>query len=190
MSPRTPDNLLIVRETQRAVIYLDGQYLETLEPGRHYMPKRYRIFSRTCYPVYSIFVVEVNERELFIDDQGAKSSDDKDIKLHAVLDFKVIDAALAVRTAEKYEDRLKRDTGIAIERVASAMDAEEIKSSRDAFAEKVLAELRPSVARYGIEVIGLRLTTVKVKKDEKSKDKDDKDKKLIKVNADISLPKE
>jgi membrane protease subunit HflK len=189
--PWTPDNLLIVRETERAVIYEDGKYFETLGPGRHYVPKRYRFFTRTCYPVYDILIVDMSAREVVVEDLGALSIDEKKIGLNAIIDFRVSDPVLAVNRKEKYEDRLKRDTEIALEQVASGLTAQAIKDGRDEFREAVLNRLRPLAKHYGVDILGLKLTAIKPKKDDEAKDdKSDKDKKIIKVSGDISIPKD
>jgi regulator of protease activity HflC (stomatin/prohibitin superfamily) len=186
--PWTPDNLLIVRETERAVIYKDGIYSETLGPGRHYLPKRYRFFTRTCYPIYNIFMVDVSEREVIVEDLGALSTDEKKIGLNAIMDFRVSDPARAVMRKEKYEDRLKRDAQIAIEQVSSGLTAQAIKDDRDAFRQAVLDRLRPLAMDYGVDILGLKLTAIKPKKDEKPKDdKSDKNKMTLKVDADINI---
>lgn len=188
--PWTPDNLLIVRETERALIYEDGIYSETLGPGRHYVPKRYRFFTCTSYPVYDILIVDMSEREVIVEDPGALSTDEKKIGLNAIVDFRVSDPALALNRKEKYEDRLKRDTEIALEQIASGLTAQAIKDDRNGFRQAVLNRLRPLAMDYGVDILGLKLTAIKPKKDDTAKDdKSDKDKKIIKVSGDISIPK-
>ena len=48
--------------------------------------------------------------------------------------------------------------------------------------------MRPLATDYGVDVLDLKLTAIKPKKDDKAKDdKSDKNKKTLKVDADITM---
>jgi regulator of protease activity HflC (stomatin/prohibitin superfamily) len=184
--PWTPDNLLIVRETERAVIYEDGVYSETLEPGRHYVPKRYRFFTCTYYPVYDILMVDLREREVKLSDQKALTRDRQTISYSAWVAYQIDkngleilkhdkDQAALYTSVAKLEDRVKSDIELAAQRAIGLTNSERIIEERMAVIADFARELGERLATRGLLIASSDLRDFSIgdgtKSDKKGDDK-------------------
>jgi hypothetical protein len=183
--PWTPDNLLIVRETERALIYEDGIFSEMLKPGRHHVPKRYRFFTRTCYPIYSILIVDLRENEVKLKDQKALTLDRESVGFSAWVAYQIDEARLdAVKENQasaaiytniaKFEDRLKSDIELAAQRAVGLSELDRVLRNRMNVIADFARELAERIAVYGLIISGTDLRDLTLGGGGKDKKDDDK----------------
>jgi regulator of protease activity HflC (stomatin/prohibitin superfamily) len=143
-------NEIIIKETHRGLRYVDGVLDKVLPAGRYTIPKEVGAFGRRK-PLVEIRVVDVRERDLTLKGQEILTSDKVAIRVSIVVQFRVVDPALACHEVESFEDRLYTDVQLAARRVLALMTLEEILTTRTRLAEGILPEVQAAAKRYGVD---------------------------------------
>jgi regulator of protease activity HflC (stomatin/prohibitin superfamily) len=131
---------IVVQEWERVLVYKDGRFQETLEPGRHRRPRRHRSHVR----------VTVRPRLVVVPAQEVLTADGLSVK---------ISLALAVRTAEPrrwFESVENADTlvysalQIALREEVSRRTLEELLGARAPLADAVRAAVSARAEEVGV----------------------------------------
>lgn len=142
-------NEIIIKDTHRALKYVDGVLTEVLGAGRYELPKP-RIFGRT--PKVEFVLVDMRNRDLTIKGQEILTADKVAIRVSILVQFAVIDPKAAVHTVANYEDRLYSDVQLAARRSLAAMSLEEILTNRTRLSEDILRDVKEAAAGYGVAI--------------------------------------
>ena len=145
----TVQHEIIIKDTHRALKYVDGVLTEVLGAGRHELP-RPRLFGRT--PKVEIVLVDMRNRDLTIKGQEILTADKVAIRVSILVQFAVVDPKAAVHTVENYEDRLYSDVQLAARRSLAAMSLEDILTNRTRLSEDILREVKESATSYGVAI--------------------------------------
>jgi regulator of protease activity HflC (stomatin/prohibitin superfamily) len=129
------------------VLFLDGRYAGTLEPGP------WAFWKGSA----DVRVVEVDLREATLDVPGQEimSADKVSLRLNAVATYRVADARRAVCTADDYKQALYREAQLALRAVLGARDLDALLAAKDAVAAEATALLAPRAEALGLEVLAL-----------------------------------
>ncbi len=127
------------------VLFLDGRYAGTLEPGSWAFWKG----------VADVRVVVVDLREMTLDVQGQEimCADKVTLRLNAVATYRVSDARRAVCTADDYNQALYREAQLALRAVVGARDLDTLLVDKESLARDAVTLLTPRAESLGLEVI-------------------------------------
>ena len=139
-----------IKESHRALLYVDGVLREVLGAGRHELPRRKHVFARE--PQVEVIFVDVRERELTIKGQEILTADKVAIRVSIVVQFRVIDAKAAVEAVTNYEERIYGDVQLAARRSLALMTLDAILTNRNQLSEEILREVKDGALRYGVEI--------------------------------------
>jgi regulator of protease activity HflC (stomatin/prohibitin superfamily) len=142
-------NEIIIKDTHRALKYVDGVLTQVLGAGRHELP-RPRLFGRT--PKVELVLVDMRNRDLTIKGQEILTADKVAIRVSILVQFAVTDPKAAVHAVANYEDRLYSDVQLAARRSLAAMSLEDILTNRHRLSEDILREVKEAAAGYGVAI--------------------------------------
>jgi regulator of protease activity HflC (stomatin/prohibitin superfamily) len=131
------------------VLFLDGRYAATLDPGPWAFWKG----------AAEVRVVEVDLRQATIDVQGQEimSADKVTLRLNAVATYRVADPRRAVCTAEDHKQALYREAQLALRAVVGARELDALLADKEAVAAEAAALLAPRAEGLGLQVDALAI---------------------------------
>jgi regulator of protease activity HflC (stomatin/prohibitin superfamily) len=127
------------------VLFLDGRYAETLEPGVYAFWKG----------AADARLVEVDLREAALDVAGQEimTADKVTLRLNALVTYRVVDPRRAVCAADDARQALYRESQLALRAVVGARDLEALLADKDVVAREVEELLRRRAGELGLEVL-------------------------------------
>jgi regulator of protease activity HflC (stomatin/prohibitin superfamily) len=132
------------------VLFLDGRYADTLEPGPWAFWKG----------AAEVRVVEVDLREMTLDVQGQEiiSADKVTLRLNAVATYRVTDPRRAVCSTDDYKQALYREAQLALRAVVGTRELDSLLAEKEGVASEAAALLTPRAQALGLEVatLGIR----------------------------------
>ncbi|QDV33310.1 slipin family protein [Tautonia plasticadhaerens] len=133
-----------VNRNHAGVLFLDGQYAETLEPGLH-------AFWRGPADAR---VVEVDLREATLDVGGQEimTADKVTLRLNALVTYVVSDPRRTVCTVDDYRQALYREAQLALRVSIGARELDALLADKDEVARETEAMLRDRASALGLEV--------------------------------------
>jgi regulator of protease activity HflC (stomatin/prohibitin superfamily) len=129
------------------VLFLDGRYADTLQPGPWAFWKG----------AADVRIVEVDLREATLDVTGQEimSADKVTLRLNAVATYRVVDPRQAVCTADDYKQALYREAQLALRAVVGARELDQLLAAKEEVAAEAAALLAPQAKGLGLEVASL-----------------------------------
>jgi regulator of protease activity HflC (stomatin/prohibitin superfamily) len=138
---------IIVSHAHVGLLYENGAFTRTLEPGRHGLT---RLFDST---LRTVVIVDLRERSTTIKGQEILTVDKVAIRVSLLVYFRVVDAALAVHSVGSYEERIYEDVQLAARRFLATRTLDGILNDRNEISNAVLAEVKNSATEFGVEVL-------------------------------------
>ena len=144
-SARDHLEVVSVGRSSSGVLFLDGRYAGTLEPGTYAFWKG----------VADVRVVTVDLRETTLDVQGQEimTSDKVTLRLNAVTTFRVADPRRAVCTSDEFGQALYREAQLALRSVVGSRELDTLLADKESIAREAGALLNPRAEQLGLEVI-------------------------------------
>jgi regulator of protease activity HflC (stomatin/prohibitin superfamily) len=142
---------LIIRDTHRALWYVDGVCVKILEAGRYKIPTSRSFWGRRR-PRVDIVLVDVRERELTIKGQEILTADKVAIRVSVLVQFRVTDPKAAIHEVGNYEERIYSDVQLAARRALALMTLDLILTNRNQLSEEILREVKDVASRYGVDI--------------------------------------
>ncbi len=142
---------IIIKDTHRGLWYEDGVLTKTLEAGRYKIPLKRWLFWPPK-PRVEVNLVDMRERDLTIKGQEILTADKVALRVSIIVQFRVVDAKLALHAVEKYEDRLYSDVQLAARRSLASTTLEEILTNRNRLSEDILRDVKNTAASYGVTI--------------------------------------
>ncbi len=129
------------------VLFVDGRYADTLDPGPWAFWKG----------AADVRVVEVDLREAMLDIPGQEimSADKVTLRLNAVATYRVADPRRAVCTADDYKQALYREAQLVLRAVLGARELDALLADKETVATEAASLLAPRAAALGLEVVSL-----------------------------------
>ncbi len=132
------------------VLFIDGEYVETLTPGRY-------AFWRDSADTK---VVEVDLRETIADvnGQGIMTSDKVTLRLNAVVTYRICEAHKAVSETGDAAQALYREMQLAVRAAVGVRDLDTFLAEKDAVAQEIEQALSQRADALGLEIasVGIR----------------------------------
>jgi len=129
------------------VLFLDGRYVDTLQPGPWAFWKG----------AADVRVVEVDLREVTLDIQGQEimSADKVTLRLNSVATYRVSDPRRAVCTADDYKQALYREAQLVLRAVVGARELDGLLADKESVSSEAAALLAPRADGLGLQITAL-----------------------------------
>lgn len=134
------------------VLFLDGRYSDTLEPGPWAFWKG----------AADVRVVEVDLRESTLDVPGQEimSADKVTLRLNAVATYRVVDPRRAVCTPDDYKQAFYREAQLVLRAVVGARELDVLLADKESVASEAAALLAPRAQALGLETVALGIRDI------------------------------
>ncbi len=139
-----------IEQDHVGVLFTDGEYVETLSPGR------YAFWKDTA----KVSVLRVDMRETIVDVGGQEimTADKVTLRLNALVTYRVVDARQSVSVADDARQALYREAQLALRAVIGARELDDFLAAKDAVAEEVEEILRERAKALSLVIasVGIR----------------------------------
>lgn len=143
-------DVVVVQRDHVGVLFIEGRYVETLEPGE---------FAFWKGPA-DAHVVEVDLRETMVDISGQEimTADKVTLRLNAVVTYKIVDARKGVCQTDDVRQALYRDTQLVLRSVVGARDLDAFLADKDSVSKEIEDNVRRRAGELGLEIasVGIR----------------------------------
>lgn len=134
---------VLVYENERALLYRDGKFVKTLEPGKYWLWSRNMLIKR----------MDIRAQWMHVPSQELLTADNMQVKISLVVQYRVLDVYTALELVENHYTALYTMAQLALREVIAPMKIEELMTARDEVAEALTKALAPKAAEFGVEVI-------------------------------------
>ncbi len=134
------------------VLFVDGDFVQTLPPGR------YAFWKNVAQTVF----IQVDLREAMFDvaGQDIMTADKVTLRMNAVVTYRVVDARAAVSTVDDVRQTLYREAQLALRAVVGARELDTFLTEKDGVASELAEMVRTRAKTLGVEVIGVGIRDV------------------------------
>jgi len=141
-----------VEQGQVGVLFQDGNYVETLPPGKYAFWKN----------VAKVALVPVDLREAMLDIGGQEimTADKVTLRLNAVVTFRVTDAHKALSTTDDVRQALYRESQLALRAIVGSRELDHFLADKDTVAKELETTVRQRVTALGLEIVSLGIRDV------------------------------
>jgi len=148
-SPSSADQLdnIVVEEGNAAVYFKDGEYVQTLGPGRYLFWKQ----------MGKVRVQQVDLRETVLDVGGQEimTGDKVTLRLNAQVTYRVTDPHRSVTALENLSQSLYRETQLALREIIGAYQLDALLEGKDRLAGEMEHTLTRRAPEFGVRIIGV-----------------------------------
>ena len=141
-------NEIVITQSSLGLLYEDGAYKETLQPGRHKLKNGF--FDKV---ERQVVLVDMRERSLTIKGQEILTSDKVAIRVSLLVYYRIQDPVSASHNVSSYEDRIYEDVQLSARRYLASRTLDQILTARNEISDAVKRDVTDSAAGYGVEVI-------------------------------------
>jgi regulator of protease activity HflC (stomatin/prohibitin superfamily) len=137
---------VIIREAEVGLLYENGRYLRSLTPGRH---------SLTNWPWRRQEVTRVDTRRtaLALSGQEMLTADAISVRLNVAVEYRVVNAPVAVNTVANYQAALYTALQILLREEVQARTLEALLADRTALSSTLLERGQPDATVLGLELV-------------------------------------
>jgi SPFH domain / Band 7 family len=141
-----------VDQGHMGVLFEDGNYTETLAPGRYAFWKN----------VARVKLVPVDMRETMLDIAGQEimTADKVTLRMNAVITYRAADAKTSVTAADDVRQALYREAQLALRGVVGIRDLDRFLADKDAVAREMEEIVRRRVSGLGLEIVSAGIRDV------------------------------
>lgn len=127
-----------------AAWYRDGDFIETLPPGRH-------AFWRNLAEI-RVLPLDIREQILDVAGQDIMTADKVTLRLNALVAYRVADVRLALSVADDARQALYRETQLVLRALVGARELDSLLTEKDALVRELEEGIRRRVTALGLEV--------------------------------------
>ncbi|HVU90107.1 MAG TPA: slipin family protein [Pirellulales bacterium] len=134
------------------VLFIDGEYAETLPPGRYAFWKN----------MAQVTFVQQDMRACVFDvaGQDIMTADKVTLRMNAVVTYGVIDPRQTVSVAEDVRQALYRDAQLALRAVVGARELDTFLTDKEGVARELSDSIRPRAKSLGLELVAIGIRDV------------------------------
>jgi regulator of protease activity HflC (stomatin/prohibitin superfamily) len=134
------------------VLFVDGDFVETLPPGRYAFWKN----------LAQVKFVQEDLREAMLDvaGQDIMTADKVTLRMNAVVTYRVVDARQAVSVADDARQALYRETQLALRAVVGARELDSFLTDKDGVAGELAEIVRPRAKALGLDLISVGIRDI------------------------------
>jgi len=143
---------ITVEAGHAGVLLRDGDFVETLPPGRYAFWKN----------VAQSKLIPVDQREAMLDVAGQEimTSDKVTLRLNAIVTFRVVDPRRAVSIVDDARQALYREAQLALRAVIGTRELDLFLTDKDSVAKELEEIVRRRVSAFGLEVVSIGIRDV------------------------------
>ncbi|MFK7765653.1 MAG: slipin family protein [Mariniblastus sp.] len=141
-----------VARDHAGVLYVDGRYVSTLQPGRY-------AFWRKMAEVF-VDQVDLREQAIDVNGQDLMTADKVTLRINAIVTYRVSDARQAVGASEDVHQSLYRAAQLALRLIVGQHGLDEFLDDKRQVADEAFGQLRSRASELGLTVVGLGVRDV------------------------------
>lgn len=141
-----------VERDHTGVLFVEGQYKETLAPGRY-------AFWRKMGDV-NVVSLDMREQAIDVNGQDLMTSDKVTLRLNAMVTYRVADPRLALSASDDIHQALYRATQLALRAIVGQHELDEFLDDKRQIAERALASLSERARELGLKVVSVGVRDV------------------------------
>ena len=141
-----------VERDHAGVLYVDGRYSATLEPGRY-------AFWRKMAEVH-VDQIDLREQAIDVNGQDLMTRDKVTLRVNAIVTYRVLDPRRAVGASDNVHQALYRATQLALRLIVGQHELDEFLDDKRQIADEAFAQLRTRASELGLNVVGLGVRDV------------------------------
>jgi len=141
-----------VEQGQVGVLFQDGNYMETLPPGKY-------AFWKNAAKV-AVAPIDLRETMLDIGGQEVMTADKVSLRVNAVVTYRVADAHKALSSVDDVRQALYREAQLALRALIGASELDRFLANKDTVADEAESAIRRRVTALGLEVVSLGIRDV------------------------------
>jgi len=144
--------LAVVQPQHAGVLFLDGDFVATLPPGRYAFWKN----------MATVKFVQEDLREAMFDvaGQDIMTFDKVTLRLNAVVTYRVNDVRAAVSVVDDVRQTLYREAQLALRAVIGARELDALLTDKDGVANELAELVRTRAKQFGVELIAVGIRDV------------------------------
>jgi regulator of protease activity HflC (stomatin/prohibitin superfamily) len=141
-----------IDEGQAGVYFRNGQYVQTLSPGKYAFWKG----------LDKVKVTQVNLRDLTLDvaGQDIMTADKVTLRLNAVVTYRIADARMSVEKTDDAKQALYREAQLALRAVIGTRELDTLLAQKDVVAGELERIVSAKAAEFGLAVAGLGIRDI------------------------------
>ena len=141
-----------VEQGHVGVLFEEGNYVETLPPGRYAFWKN----------VAKVALIPVDMRETMLDVGGQEimTADKVTLRMNAVITYRVADARKAVSVVDDARQALYRETQLALREIVGGRELDQFLTDKDVVARELEETVRRRVVALGLEIVSAGIRDV------------------------------
>ncbi len=141
-----------INEYERGVVYTMGKFSGLVMPG-----------WRIVWPIFQMFrKVDIRTKALDVPKQETITKDNVSCKMNAVIYFKVKDAGKAINEVEDVYWAVSQLAQTTMRRIVGEVDLDQLLSSREEIAHRILAIIDTTSDAWGIDVEAVELKDIEL----------------------------
>lgn len=141
-----------VAEGHAGLLFIDGVYVETLEPGVYGFWKA----GRTA----SVKHVDMKRQSVDVTGQEVLTKDRVTIRINLAAEYRVTDPVLAVSSVKDFSESLYRALQYAFRKTLGALSLDQILEKKVTIDEEAAGKVKADMAAIGVEVLDIALKDV------------------------------
>ncbi len=129
------------------VLFIDGQFVETLPPGRYAFWKN----------MAQVKFVQEDLREAMVDvaGQDIMTADKVTLRMNAVVTYRVVDARQSVSTVGDARQALYREAQLALRAVVGGRELDTFLLDKEGVSRDLEELIRPRIRQFGLELVSV-----------------------------------
>ena len=145
-------NISTVEPGHAGVYFKDGNYVETLGPGRY-------LFWKNMGKV-KFYTVDMRETVLDVSGQEIMTSDKVTLRMNSVITYRIVDALKSVSVVDDSKQAVYREAQLALRAVIGTFDLETLLTDKDKVAKDLENTVKSRAAEFGIDVLSIGIRDV------------------------------
>lgn len=142
----------IVFEFERGLMYRDGKFQKSLEPGTYWF---FKFNTR-------VMKVDIRPKFTIVPSQELMTADNLPVKISLALHSRVVDPVAAINQIDNFWGALYTVAQLALREIVTTQKIDELMISRDAVAEALRESIAPKAAEFGVELISANIRDIMV----------------------------
>ena len=141
-----------INQYERGVVYTMGRFTGIIQPG-----------WRFIWPIFQTFrKVDIRTKAVDVPKQETITRDNVSCKMNAVIYYKVADAGKAINEVEDVFWAVSQLAQTTMRRVAGEATLDELLSSREKIAERILESVDKTTDQWGVDVEAVELKDIEL----------------------------
>jgi regulator of protease activity HflC (stomatin/prohibitin superfamily) len=141
-----------VQSYEKALLFVDGKYVNVLEPGVYY-------WWKNSIAIH-VAKVDVRQQQMEINGQEILTKDKAALRINAWAQYKVVNIEKAVLENKEYDKQLYVSFQLALREYISGFSFDELLEKKESMVPFILQRVKEKAEALGIEVIGFGIRDI------------------------------